>query len=143
MVAAAWAGAPWKCCGCCRRWNISIWEGRIPAPGGRMEKRGDAMPDEVPRALATLRELRVLKLGYSQIGAEGLHLLEPLDKLEKLMLTCCPRVGDDALAELAKWKSLRYLDVQETKVTDAGVATLRKVRPDMAILSGTLTVPPS
>ena len=100
------------------------------------------MRDEVPRAIATLRELRVLKLGYSQITSEGLRILEPLRKLEKLMLACCPRVTDDVLVHLAKWKSLRYLDVQETKVTAAGVAALRKARPDVSILNGALTQAP-
>jgi len=116
--------------------------GPHPGAGGRSEKRVDALPDEVPRAIATLRELRVLKLGDSQIAVDGLRILEPLDKLQKLSIECCPRVGDDALAELAKWKSLRYLDVQETKVTDAGVTALRKARPDMTILSGASTQPP-
>jgi internalin A len=104
--------------------------------GGRMEKGGAAMPDTTPRAISTLTDLRVLKLGYSQIGTPGLRILESLHKLEKLSLACCPRVGDEALTELAKWKSLRYLDVQETSVTSAGVETLRKARPDMTVLTG-------
>jgi Leucine-rich repeat (LRR) protein len=103
--------------------------------GGRLEKGAGALPDEVPRAIATLTELRTLKLGYSQIGAEGLRMLGALHKLQKLSLACCPRVGDEALAELAKWKSLRYLDVQETGVTAAAVEALRKARPDLTILA--------
>jgi internalin A len=109
--------------------------GPHPGAGGRMEKSAGSLPDEVPRAIATLRGLRVLKLGYSQIGKEGLRLLEPLHKLEKLALECCPRVGDDALAEVSKWKSLRYLDVQETGVTAAAVAALRQSRPEIVILA--------
>jgi internalin A len=110
--------------------------GPRPGSGGRMEKGSGALAEEVPRAISTLHELRVLKLGYSRIGVEGLRILEPLVRLEKLSLECCPRVGDDALAELSKWKSLRYLDVQETGVTPAAVAALRKARPELTILTG-------
>ena len=110
--------------------------GPRPGAGGRMEKGSGALPEEVPRAIATLRELRVLKLGYSRIGVEGLRILEPLTKLEKLSLECCPRVGDESLAELSKWKSLRYLDVQETAVTASAVAALRQSRPEITILTG-------
>ena len=45
-------------------------------------------------------------------------------------------MDDQALAELAQWKSLKFLDVQETKVTPQGVAALEKARPGIVILSG-------
>ena len=51
------------------------------------------------------------------------------------------RAGDAALAELAKWKSLKYLDVQEDPVTDKGLAELRKARSGIKILSG--GIPPA
>jgi hypothetical protein len=115
--------------------------GPHPGAGGRMEKPSGALSADVPRAIATLRNLRVLKLGYSQIGTEGLRLLEPLDKLEKLSLAGCPRVNDDALTDFAKWKGLRYLDVQETGVTPGALEALRKARPEIAVLSGPQATP--
>jgi hypothetical protein len=34
-------------------------------------------------------------------------------------------VNDAAMAELANWKNLKYLDVQDTQVTPAGVDGLK------------------
>ena len=38
------------------------------------------------------------------------------------------------MPELVKWKGLKYLDVQETHMTAAGIEALRKARPDLTIL---------
>ena len=83
-----------------------------------------------------MKDLRVLKLGYSAIGAEGLRILGTVATIEKLGLEGCRRVNDEAMAELAKWKNLKYLDVQDTEVTQAGVDALKKTNPAIAILSG-------
>jgi hypothetical protein len=65
-----------------------------------------------------------------------LRELASLDQVSKLALTGCPRVDDSALAELVKWKSLKYLDVQETSVTEQGVDRLEKTKPGIVILRG-------
>jgi hypothetical protein len=78
----------------------------------------------------------VLNLGYSAIAADGLRVLSGLDKIEKLGLQGCRRVDDSAMAELAKWKSLKYLDVQEAPVTEKGTEALRNAKPRIKILSG-------
>ena len=109
------------------------------APGGR--GGGAAFPEETLNAIAGLRELRALYLGYSAISADGLRVLSALDRLERLGLQGCSRVNDTALAELANWKSLRYLDVQETPATEKGLDLLRKAKPAIKILSG--GVPPA
>ena len=77
----------------------------------------------------------MLKLGHSEIDGAGLRKLAVLKKVEKLGLECCPRVDDAALRELAAWKTLKYLDVQETKTTPAGVAALEAELPGIQILS--------
>ena len=41
------------------------------------ENSGQGMPEASVRALAELKDLRVLKLGYSAIGVEGLQILSP------------------------------------------------------------------
>lgn len=109
-----------------------------PHPGakGLREKGGAPLPETVPRAISGLKELRVLRLDHSRINTDGLHILSSLDKVEKLALQGCGLVGDDSLTELARWKSLKYLDVQDTKVTPQGVAALEKARPGVIILSG-------
>jgi Leucine-rich repeat (LRR) protein len=110
--------------------------GPHPGSGGYRAKPGTPMPEEVPRAISELKQLRVLKLSYSEINAEGLRILDTLDQVEKLSLTGSSHVEDRAMAELAKWKSLKYLDVQGTKVTPEGVAVLEKAKPGIVILSG-------
>ena len=104
------------------------------SPGGRGS--GAVIPDETLNAIAALKDLRVLYLGYSAISADGLRVLGALENLEKLGLQGCSRVNDAALAELANWKSLRYLDVQEAPVTEKGLELLRKAKSGIKILSG-------
>jgi hypothetical protein len=104
--------------------------------GGRATAR-ESLPEGSLRAIADLKELRVLKLGYSSITADGLRLLASLDKLEKLGLEGCRRVDDNAVAELANSKSLKYLDyldLQDTPATENAVNALRKARPELRIL---------
>jgi hypothetical protein len=112
----------------------------LSGPSGAVRnQRGRAsgpLADSLVSAIAELKGLRVLKLGHSEIDERGLHQLAVLPKVEKLGLECCSRVGDETLKELAAWKALRYLDVQETKATQAGVAQLQAARPDLQILSG-------
>jgi Leucine-rich repeat (LRR) protein len=110
--------------------------GPHPGSGGYRAKAGTPMPEEVPRAISELKQLRVLKLSYSEITADGLRILATLDQVEKLSLTGSSHVDDRTMAELAKWKSLKYLDVQGTKVTLEGVAVLEKAKPGIVILSG-------
>jgi Leucine-rich repeat (LRR) protein len=115
--------------------------GPHPGPGGKRETGGAPVPESVPRAIAGLKDLRVLKLAYARITADGLHILSSLDKVEKLALEGCGLVDDRALAELAHWRSLKYLDVQATKVTPQGVATLERAKPGIVILSGPFPAP--
>ena len=111
--------------------------GARPAPPdmpGRATQQG--IPEASVRAIAELKELRVLKLGYSAIGAEGLRILSSVATIEKLGLEGCRRVNDAALQELANWKNLKYVDVQDTQVTQAGVDALKKANPAVAVLFG-------
>lgn len=39
------------------------------------------------------------------------------------------------MVELARWRSLKYLDFQQTKVTREGVRALEKAWPGIAVLS--------
>ena len=100
------------------------------------------IPTETLKAMTELKDLRTLYLGFSSITADQLRTLTVLEKVEKLGLQGCNRVDDTALAELAKWKSLKYVDVQEAPVTEKGLAELRKARPDIKIISGGTPPPP-
>jgi internalin A len=94
-----------------------------------------AMDERATRAISELKNLRVLKLGYSNISADGLRILGGLNQLEKLGLEACARIDDDAATELANWKSLKYVDLQETKVTPRGLDALRRAKPGLVILA--------
>lgn len=107
--------------------------------GNRTGESG-AMDERKARAIAELKELRVLKLGYSNISADGLKILSSLNQVEKLGLEACTRIDDRATTELVNWKSLKYVDLQETKVTKKGLETLRKTRPDLLVLGPCLAV---
>jgi len=94
-----------------------------------------AMDDNTARAISELKELQVLKLGYSNISADGLRILSSLTQIEKLGLEFCTLVDDAAVVELANWKGLKYADLQETKVTEKGLETLRTLKPGLKILA--------
>ena len=108
-----------------------------PDMGGAGRRRPPVTPPVPPKtveALAELKNLRTLKLGFSGISAADLKTLTVLTNIEKLGLEECPRVDDAAVAELAHWKSLKYLDLQATHATPAAVDTLRKSKPGIVIL---------
>jgi internalin A len=110
----------------------------VPPDMGGAGRRAPAvaiMPQKTIQALAELKNLRVLKLGFSGISTSDLKALSTLENVEKLGLEECPRVDDSTLAELVNWKSLKYLDLQATKVTPNGVEALRKAKPGMVILT--------
>jgi Leucine-rich repeat (LRR) protein len=105
-----------------------------PDMANRRRSAGAGIPEESLRAMAELKELRTLKLGYSAITGPGLRILAALDKVEKLGLEGCRRIDDSAAAELVNWKSLKYLDLQDSAVTAKGLESLRSARPDLQIL---------
>lgn len=92
------------------------------------------MRAELVRALAEPKDLRVLRLGYSNVNADGLKTLSALTKVERLGLEGCAKVNDEAASELSNWNSLRSVDLQETKVTEKGAEALREPKPGITIL---------
>ncbi|MSV28659.1 MAG: hypothetical protein EXQ52_07935 [Bryobacterales bacterium] len=110
--------------------------GARPAPPDMPGRAGagSGMPEESLRSIAELKDLRVLKLGHQNITPAGLRILASLEKVEALGLEGCQRVDDSAVAVLTGWRSLKRLDLQDTKVTAQGLATLVKARPDLAVL---------
>jgi Leucine-rich repeat (LRR) protein len=93
-----------------------------------------AMRADLVRAIGDLKDLRVLKLGHSNIDADGLRMLRALPRVTRLGLEGCHKVNDEAAGELAKWASLKEIDLQDTKVTDLGLAALHRARPEVTIL---------
>ncbi len=85
-------------------------------------------------SIATLTELKELRLGGLSISARSLAKLKSLDKLERLSLHRCKRVGDDAVPSLSGFTRLKALDVKDTSMTEQGIAALRKALPQCQIL---------
>lgn len=95
----------------------------------RASKITDAGMDK----LAGLAVLTEANFGQTNLSAAGLQPLTGLAKLEKLILHKCTRVNDDAIGTLAQMKSLKWLDVEGTAITEAGAAILQAALPSLRI----------
>ncbi len=101
--------------------------------GGR--HRGfNTLSERSVQAIASLRQLRILRLGNLKFPAKNFVLLTSLTSLEELGLESCPEVTDDMVSHLAGWKSLRRVDLTGTRMTADGVAQLRGARSEMQVL---------
>ena len=101
---------------------------------GGGQRSGLTLDDTVLQAIASLKGLRELELGYAKFPSRGLAILKTLPNLERLNLENCARIDDDALPHLASWKSLRWVDLNGTRVTKEAVIKLRQQRPDCQVL---------
>jgi hypothetical protein len=90
-------------------------------------------------AVATLKNLRHLRLNGTGVSTLGLEKLRSLIQLEQLDLQGCSRIGDDAAPVLAAFPALRAVDLTGTPVTGKGVAALRHARPGWKILTGSVS----
>ena len=105
--------------------------------GRNQRNRGiGPLPAALIAALSELKELHTMKLGHSEADADALRKLASLPNVDKLGLEGCQGVDDKALEVLAAWSTLKFVDVQETKVTAKGVAAFRATRPDVKLLAG-------
>ena len=107
-----------------------------PDMGGKTRRKPPTpvMPQKTLDALAELRNLRRLKLGYSGISSSDLKDLSKLQNVERLGLEACSRIDDSAVPILSQWKSLKYVDLQATQFTPQGVQMLQKAKPGIQIL---------
>jgi internalin A len=85
-------------------------------------------------AIATLKDLRRLRLNETLISARGLQTLKNLPRLEFLDLHDCVQIGDDAVPILISLPSLRSVDLTGTGVSAAALDTMRRERPDCRVL---------
>lgn len=97
---------------------LSIRSGRITDPG--------------VVHLRNARNLERLDLSGNLIGDGAAEHLAGLSSLRSLTLDST-RVTDQGLLALARIQSLQTLDVRRTRVTAAGVAEVRRRRPDLKV----------
>jgi len=89
-------------------------------------------------AIATLKNLRHLRLNGTLVSSRGMERLAGLTKIEWLDLEGCQRIGDDVAPLLASFRTLRRVDLAGTQVTDKGIAALQRANPNCKILAGSL-----
>jgi Leucine-rich repeat (LRR) protein len=85
-------------------------------------------------AIATLSDLRHLRLHSLTVTARHLRQLAGLKKLETLDLQNCKKVGDDAVEALSSISSLRRVDLTGSGMTAEAVARLRSRLSSATIL---------
>lgn len=85
-------------------------------------------------AIASLKQVEVLKLGHLSFPAKSLPVLTAMPAVKHVELQFCPEITDESIEHLAAWKSLKEIDLHGTKMTPDGVAALRKQRPDLKVL---------
>ena len=86
-------------------------------------------------AVATLKNLRHLRLNGTGVSGRGLEKLKSLVQLERLDLQGCSRIGDDAAPVLAAFPALHLVDLTGTAVTQKGIATLRRAKPACKVIA--------
>ena len=89
--------------------------------------------NEGVKYLTRLKSLRELWLNYTLVDEQGLRHLVGLPRLERLCLFQCKRVTDGAIEPLAAIKTLKFLDIRETLITDAGFQVLQEALPNCEI----------
>ena len=94
------------------------------------------------KELALLKGLKILILNNEGGDGRGAQGVSRLKELQWLDLQRCLGVTDAGLKELAPLKRVGgELDLDDTKVTDAGVADLKKALPDCKICTDPPSVP--
>lgn len=86
------------------------------------------------RAIATVKELRELRLAGTAINTQGLEELKALDKLERLDLQNCKQLNDGSAGVLATFKKIKALDLKGSGIGEKAVAQLRAELPNTQIL---------
>jgi Leucine-rich repeat (LRR) protein len=88
-------------------------------------------------AIASLQNLRRLTLTGLAVSPRELESLRALTRLERLDLQDCRHVNDDAIPLLSSMPSVRIVDLSRAGISEAGLARLRKAKPNCKILAST------
>ena len=95
--------------------------------------KGTDVGDASLHYLAGLRNLKCLSLANTRVTDEGIDMLRSLDSLHTVSLAECA-ISDAGLIRLGALKALYSVEVYGAPhVTAAGVAELRRLRPDVGV----------
>lgn len=99
----------------------------------KLNLRASKITDAGMGKLAGLATLVEADFGQTNLSAAGLQPLAGLRKLENLVLYKCSRVNDDAVDVLSEMKSLKWLDVEGTAISEVGAAKLQAALPALRL----------
>ena len=88
---------------------------------------GSGIEDEAMAPIGKLASLEDLDLSRTWITGNGLAKLTPLSRLKKLRLSGCRRLQTSALAALAKFPHLESLALNNCRLDDSAVESLKKL----------------
>lgn len=94
--------------------------------------RPPSIRDELLPTIAGLRDCKLLLLGHSPIGDDGLTQLKNLSRLQYLDLSHA-QISDRAIGDLAQMRSLATLNLSGTRVSQAGLDRLQRALPECQI----------
>jgi internalin A len=92
------------------------------------------LTEEGLQAIASVTELRELRLAGTSITGPGITILKALSKLERLNLQGCKRLGEDAAETLAGFQQLRILDLKDSSLTASAIQRIRAALPRCQVL---------
>jgi len=95
------------------------------------------LDDEVLANVGRFTELTRLRLSRNEITDRTVAEFKSMPHLERLNLYANPGVTDASVEVLAGLGSLRRVDLWQTGISDAGVARLRGLRPDLELQTET------
>lgn len=85
------------------------------------------------QSIASVTELRELRMEGRAVTGRGLELLKPLAKLERLDLQACKRLRDDAATVLASMKQLKVIDLKDSSLSKEAVEKIRAALPNCEV----------
>jgi len=92
-----------------------------------------AIGDTGAQAIASVTNLRELRMEGRAVTAHNLEPLKALAKLERLDLSNCKRLRDDVVPVLSAMKQLKAIDLKDSGVTEQGIAKLRAALPNCEV----------
>jgi internalin A len=93
-----------------------------------------SMTEKGVAAVASLPNLRQLRLTGLAVSPRELESIKALTRLERLDLQDCRHVNDDAIPLLSSMP-VRVLDVSGTAISQSGLSELRRAKPNCKILA--------
>ena len=92
------------------------------------------LTDEGVQAIASVAELRELRMAGTGITGRGITTLKTLSNLERLNLQGCKRLGEDAAEALTGFRQLRVLDLKDSGLSPQAILRIRAALPQCQVM---------